>query len=130
MTQTNVSFRECPTCAANPGQPVLCEACRHNRDEMVRLAAELDMQTKTLMEHRAKTAPPTGPATRTVLTTSTLSCPGCGSYLIVIAGHGAPLWRDHNNGYCACTNRLCPTYGTRYSLPTVELRVIEPGRGF
>lgn len=39
----NLVFRECPTCAAKPGSPELCESCYHNRYviEMLRRRANL-----------------------------------------------------------------------------------------
>jgi hypothetical protein len=40
----NLVFKECPTCAAKPGSPTLCESCYHNRYviRMLRERAKLE----------------------------------------------------------------------------------------
>jgi len=35
---TPFSFRECDTCRAKPGTPILCEGCLNNRSELARAA--------------------------------------------------------------------------------------------
>lgn len=45
-------FRECSTCAAKPGTPLLCGACLYNRSTISQLAKQLDevVQTKDLYD--------------------------------------------------------------------------------
>lgn len=41
---TDLEFKECASCAAKPGMPVLCSACLHNRRVIDQLARKPDTQ--------------------------------------------------------------------------------------
>lgn len=38
---SDLTFKECPSCAAKPGTPVLCESCLHNRRVITELASRV-----------------------------------------------------------------------------------------
>jgi len=44
---TDLAFKECPTCAAKPGTPVLCPSCLHNR-QMISTAITLLAERPTV----------------------------------------------------------------------------------
>lgn len=46
-------FKECPTCAAKPGMPRLCDSCLHNREIISRLSGQM----RTLASALKKFAP-------------------------------------------------------------------------
>lgn len=46
MNIDNLTFIECPTCAAKPGSPTLCTSCLINRDAIEKLHKEFEAQAE------------------------------------------------------------------------------------